>query len=108
VGDTAKFSGYTIVKIDPKDSEENPEMALLQADWTREAEQFLSSKMGLSPEQIERYTKASAETFAEYERKGMEILNSAKKVYGPDIAIIIEGDLQTENDRAWKVEPPPI
>lgn len=102
VGDTTKFSGYTIVKIDPRDSEENPEMALLQADWNEAAAQFLSRKMGLSPEQIERYTRASAEAFAEYDRKSMEVLNSAKKLYGPDIAIVIEGDLQTEYDRAWK------
>jgi len=102
VGDTAKFSGYTIVKIDPKDGKENPEMALIQEDWSGEAAQFLSSRLGLAPEQIEQYSKASAEAFAEYNRKTMAILDSAKKVYGPDIALILEGDLQAEYDRDWK------
>lgn len=102
VGDTAKFSGYTLVKIDARKGDDNPEMLRLADWWAQDSALFLSEKLGLFQSQIDRYSQANDNAFAEYDRKTKTILESAKKIYGPDIALILDGELEAEYNQSWK------
>jgi hypothetical protein len=101
IGDKAKFRGYTIVKVDPRETESNPEIASLKEDWAEAAANFLSARLGLSPQEIEQYAKAREETFSQYKQKTTPLYAELKSKYGPDVDLILEGDLQAEYDRAW-------
>lgn len=103
VGETANFSGYRVVKVEPQwDDEERLEVSRLREQWAEESAEFLVKKLGISPAQLRGYSRVSVDSFADFERKTKAIANAAKTVYGPDIALIIEGDLEAESKRAWE------
>jgi hypothetical protein len=101
VGDKVSYQGYTIIKIDPDEGEENPEVALVRDRWLAESRQFMLGHLGLDPALVDRYGHESQEAFAIYDKKMTAVLESARRIFGPDIAVILEGDLQSLYDESW-------
>lgn len=101
-GDTIKLRESTIVKVDPENRIDHPKLAALQEAWKGEVVRFLSQKLRLSQHDLDAYQFAYDSAFAEYEKKTEEILEPAKAVLGPDIALLQEGKLQILHDQALK------
>ena len=100
-GDTVRFEGYTIIKVSPDEADDSGRVKLLKQEWEAEAFKFLSSTMALSKAELGKYGELQVTSFEEFDGKTERILARARAVFGPNIAIALEGDLKELSDRSY-------
>ena len=99
-GDAASFRGYTVFKVSRENLEDSPEYIELTAQWRDEVGRFLEKNLGLDHHQKKIVSGLETIAFEKFRRMTGEILSEAKVVYGPEIVLVLDGNLSKVYDRS--------